>query len=382
MKIAMAAIATIVTSVVTVSTVSETKKTEPISFMQEPAIYQEAVQHAETFYLTVNGTTLPASFADNPAVDALKEKLSEGDITFAAHDYGNFEKVGFLDFSLPRSDEQMKTESGDLMLYQGNQLTLFYDSNSWSYTKIAHVDMPKDELKQLLGNGDVSITLSLTPSESYPYTMEDVCLLQNFLLARETKDLNEKPYDLNADDQWDVLDLCLMKKEILGTIQKDSTEIGVIYFSATSNTEGIADRIADYLDVDMIEIEPAIPYTTEDIQYTNSECRANKEQNDEMARPEIANEIDVSADVIYLGYPIWWGVEPKIIDTFLENYNLSGKVIIPFCTSGGSEISASETRMKRIETDTVTWLEGKRFHSGATDEAVHEWVDKTQSELS
>ena len=79
-----------------------------------------------------------------------------------AHDYGNFEKVGDLGFSLPRNDTQITTTPGDLILYQGNQFTIYYDENSWNFTKLGHVDnMTQEELKKLLGDGDVTITLSL-----------------------------------------------------------------------------------------------------------------------------------------------------------------------------------------------------------------------------
>lgn len=98
----------------------------------------------------------------NSSVDALKEKLSEGDITIDAREYGGFEKVGSLGFSLPKNDTQYSTDFGDIMLYQGNQITLFYESNSWSYTKIGHVDnLTQEELKNIHGKGDVKITLSL-----------------------------------------------------------------------------------------------------------------------------------------------------------------------------------------------------------------------------
>ncbi len=92
----------------------------------------------------------------------MKEKLSEGDVIINAHDYSNFEKVGDLGFSLPRNDTQITTTSGDLILYQGNKFVLYYDENSWNFTKLGHVDnMTQERLKELLGDGDVTITLSL-----------------------------------------------------------------------------------------------------------------------------------------------------------------------------------------------------------------------------
>lgn len=112
-------------------------------------------------FLIIKNTKISAKLEDNSSAQALAEKLAEGDITVEAHDYGNFEKVGELGFSLPTNDEQMTTESGDIILYQGDKLTVYYDENSWSFTKLGHIDMPQNELKALLGDGDVSITLSL-----------------------------------------------------------------------------------------------------------------------------------------------------------------------------------------------------------------------------
>lgn len=92
----------------------------------------------------------------------MKEKLSKGDVVIEAHDYRNFEKVGSLGFTLPKNDTQITTEAGDLILYQGNQFVVYYDENSWNFTKLGHVDnMTQEDLKTLLGDGDVTITLSL-----------------------------------------------------------------------------------------------------------------------------------------------------------------------------------------------------------------------------
>lgn len=117
---------------------------------------------ANKLFLTINGTKISAILEDNSSAQALSEKLAEGDITVEAHDYGSFEKVGELGFSLPANDEQITTEAGDIILYQGDKLTVYYDENSWSFTKLGHIEnMTQDELKDLLGDGDVDITLSL-----------------------------------------------------------------------------------------------------------------------------------------------------------------------------------------------------------------------------
>ena len=129
-----------------------------------------------------------------------------------------------------------------------------------------------------------------------------------------------------------VITGCNSKKEELenNNVVKNSV---VLYFSATGTTKAIAERIASKSGSDIIEIIPKVEYTSNDLNY-NSDCRANKEQNDSASRPEIKNTIDISKyEVIYLGYPIWWGTNPKIILTLLDTYDFTNKIIVPFCTS-------------------------------------------------
>lgn len=213
-------------------------------------------------------------------------------------------------------------------------------------------------------------------AESVTYTVQDIRNLQDFLLVRPTKEnLAEKPYDLNHDGIWNVFDLCLMKRACLNQ-QKDTSNTLVVYFSRTGNTEKIADYIIDLTDADSYIIEAAVPYTDEDIAYGNSSCRANQEQNDKTVRPEIADPISsiASYDVIFLGYPIWWGQEPRIIDTFLESYDFSDKTVIPFCTSASSGIGTSETNIKNL-IPIGEQLNGKRFPASASREEVSSWID-------
>ena len=144
----------------------------------------------------------------------------------------------------------------------------------------------------------------------------------------------------------------------------------VAYFSATGNTRPVAEKVAEATGGDLFEIVPAQPYTADDLNY-NIDCRANAEQNDPDARPAIANAVEdmEQYDAVLIGYPIWWGRAPKIIHTFLETYDLSGKTIATFCTSGGS--GHEDATLRDYEPD-ATWLEGRRF-SGASQ--VEDWVD-------
>ena len=111
----------------------------------------------------VSKSTLTATLYDNSSSRALVELLQNGSITIDMHDYGNFEKVGTLPKSLPRNDRQITTEAGDIILYQGNQITFYYDTNSWNFTLLGKIDgVTKEELKKILGKGNVTSVLSIS----------------------------------------------------------------------------------------------------------------------------------------------------------------------------------------------------------------------------
>lgn len=154
----------------------------------------------------------------------------------------------------------------------------------------------------------------------------------------------------------------------------ENKNIAIVYFSATGNTEEIAEYISEITSGDLIEIIPKEEYTSTDLNYSNNDSRANQEQNDSSSRPEIGNEINVdSYDIIYLGFPIWWGDVPKIILTFLDNYDLTGKTVIPFCTSGGSGISTSMSTLRNYNQN-INFIDGKRFSLSSSSSEVEEWI--------
>lgn len=117
--------------------------------------------------------------------------------------------------------------------------------------------------------------------------------------------------------------------------------------------------------------------SAEDIAYTNSACRADQEQNDKNCRPEMAQSVDDldSYDIVYLGYPIWWEEAPRIIDTFLESYDFSGKTLAAFCTSASSGSGDSDPAL-RGSASGATWLDGQRFSASASEEDVLAWANK------
>ena len=122
--------------------------------------YIKTIARSNVINLKVNNHVLKVKLEDNSAAKALMNKLKKGDVTIHAEDYGGFEKVGGLGFSLPRSDKYITTSAGDIVLYEGDEISLFYNSNSWSYTKLGKVQNIKD-LKKILGTGDVKLVLSL-----------------------------------------------------------------------------------------------------------------------------------------------------------------------------------------------------------------------------
>ena len=140
----------------------------------------------------------------------------------------------------------------------------------------------------------------------------------------------------------------------------------VAYFSASGVTERAAKEIAGAVDADLYEILPTQPYTDADLDWTDKKSRSTAEMNDPACRPEIAGTVEniEQYDTVFIGFPIWWYVEPRIVDTFLESYDFSGKTVIPFATSGGSGIGGAEKSL-REHCPKANWKQGKLVNSGA-----------------
>ncbi len=164
--------------------------------------------------------------------------------------------------------------------------------------------------------------------------------------------------------------------EIPEATDNGDQKILIAYFSATNNTENIAAHLNDLLEADLYEIVPETPYTSDDLDYNDSSSRSSQEMDDPEARPAISGSVEnmEQYDVIFLGYPIWWGEAPRIINTFLESYELSGKTIAPFCTSASSPLGSSAANLQEL-TGSAIWLEGQRFSGGASASDVQSWVD-------
>lgn len=152
----------------------------------------------------------------------------------------------------------------------------------------------------------------------------------------------------------------------------------VVYFSATGNTKSVAEALAELQNADIYEIVPEEPYTDADLNYNDRSSRSTVEQNDENARPAISGGTQniQNYDVIYVGYPIWWGDMPRILYTFFDTYDLSGKTIAPFCTSGGSGLSGTPRTITALEPD-ATVADGLHIGDSSLDSAgssIEEWL--------
>ena len=160
---------------------------------------------------------------------------------------------------------------------------------------------------------------------------------------------------------------------------QNKSDVLVVYFSATGTTKGVAEKIADITGADIYEIKAAQEYPEADLDWNDENSRTTKEQNDPAVRPEIGSE-PISLDgykTIYIGYPIWWGEEPRIMDTFVESCSFDGKTVIPFCTSGGSGIGRSGQNLAD-HAGSGTWLDGERFGAGTSEDEVRSWIEGLQ----
>ncbi len=151
----------------------------------------------------------------------------------------------------------------------------------------------------------------------------------------------------------------------------------VAVFSASGVTKRVGEEIARVSGGDFFEIEPAVKYTTADLNWNNRKSRSTVEMNDASVRPEIASKVAdmASYDTVIIGFPIWWGVAPRIIETFLENYDFSGKKIIPFCTSGGSGVGRSDSDLHKNVKGNVRWEKGVQINR-LNEKDIRKWLDK------
>lgn len=158
--------------------------------------------------------------------------------------------------------------------------------------------------------------------------------------------------------------------------EEEDVKVLVAYFSATGTTEKLAEYAADAMGADLYEIQPEEPYTAEDLDYGDSDSRSSVEMDDPDARPAISGSVEnmEQYDIVLIGYPIWWGEAPRIMSTFIESYDFSGKTLVAFCTSGGSGFGRSDSALKSAASE-ATWLKGERLSSSASRDDMVDWIN-------
>lgn len=180
----------------------------------------------------------------------------------------------------------------------------------------------------------------------------------------EEKNQGDADTDVSSDEESEV------SEEAAGKVL-------VAYFSCTNNTEGVALKIAEAINADTYEIVAEQSYTDDDLNYNDSSSRSTKEQNDDSCRPAISGSVGNmdDYDIVVIGYPIWWGQAPKIMYTFMESYDFSGKTVVPFCTSASSGVGSSAENLHSSASDSVNWLDGTRLSSDASEEDIADWLN-------
>ena len=159
--------------------------------------------------------------------------------------------------------------------------------------------------------------------------------------------------------------------------EETNDKVLVAYFSATGNTKVVAEKLATAINADLFEIIPEQPYTNEDLNWQNDKSRSSVEMGDKSSRPKIASKIENISQykIVFVGSPIWWGREPSIMDTFIESYDFADKTVIPFVTSGSSDIGDYGKNLQALAPDAKV-LTGKRFSTGVTAEELKNWADE------
>ncbi len=161
--------------------------------------------------------------------------------------------------------------------------------------------------------------------------------------------------------------------------ENTSGNILIVYFSATGTTEKAANIFADVLNADLFEIEPADPYTDDDLNYTDEDSRVCLEHDDEDLRDiELVSYVPENweeYDIVFIGYPIWWGIAAWPVSSFVSANDFTGKTVIPFCTSAASDLGESDKLLEEAA-NSGNWLEGRRFNSAVSEEDITEWIDE------
>lgn len=278
------------------------------------------------------------------------------------------------------SVNESETAVGDQSLSAG--LISSSQSSSGSTYSASQTSDQNSFISSTTSNSESSITVSEnTPEQSSKETHSTSGMIQSTNSTTIQSEIVTQSTTLSSSTS-SILQSSQSMPESTSTVTASQPEPAenkmktlVVYFSCTNTTKTLAEYAADILSADIYEIVPAVPYTAADLAYyTNG--RADQEQNDSSARPAITGSVENMSDydTIILGYPIWHGQAPRIISTFLESYDFSGKTIVPFCTSHSSSMGSSADNLHAL--CAAEWKNGKRFGGGTSKDEVSKWLSE------
>ena len=226
-------------------------------------------------------------------------------------------------------------------------------------------------LLMILGLAACGNSSSQTEPSSTESSTEDV--------STESSASNDTSTESGITDNTDSTDVSETQPEETESPEVQGAKVLVAYFSATNTTEGVAEQIANGLGAGLYEIIPEDPYTDADLNYNDNNSRTTLEMNDPNACPAISGSVEnmEQYDIVFIGYPIWWGDAPRIVSTFMESYDFSGKTLVPFCTSASSGIGSSASNLEQLASG-ATWLDGRRLSGSDSQDTLMEWVNSLE----
>lgn len=205
-----------------------------------------------------------------------------------------------------------------------------------------------------------------------------IVVVAGFAIYKNVNTDNNSKENINNEENANILATENTIRAENNNTTNSKNKILVVYFSAQNHTKSVAEKIAKNLNADIFEIVPEDIYTSDDLNWNNSNSRVSKEHDDESLRNVKLKNTKVNNweeyDTILIGYPIWWGIAAWPVNTFVKENNFEGKTVIPFCTSASSSLGQSGELLQK-EANSGNWKEGHRFSSSASDSDIQKWTD-------
>ncbi|MDE7398429.1 MAG: flavodoxin [Oscillospiraceae bacterium] len=261
----------------------------------------------------------------------------------------------------------------------GSRISNIYSNGAGQSSSSTSSVTSSAESSDILNSTDSEQTSSNVPESSLTSSDETTSSVSKGSSVASTNDsaVEEKPTESTDSQSQAVPERSTSTTTEENTLSEpESTKILVACFSATNTTKGVAQKIANAVNADLYEITPQQPYTSDDLNYHNDSSRSSIEINDPNARPAISGSVaDMEQyDIVFVGYPIWWGDAPRIMSTFVESYSFSDKTVVPFCTSASSGVGSSASNIER-QAGSGNWLSGTRLNGSASDSDISIWIN-------